>query len=137
MFAEYVDGLRELAEWRMDECSRATIRRITDRTEQNEDTGLEDPVWDVIATDSPFRLGGANSGSSGTRTEDVGGVEVQTALRTGHLPAGTLVADGDLIEVTAGENAGTVWRVTEGDWADQQTARRVPLVSTGRPEEWT
>lgn len=117
--------------------SRATIRRTTGRTTQDETTGLEVPIWDDIATNIPFRLGGANAGSSGTRTEDIGGVEVQTALRTGHIPAAVAgVREGDLVDVVTGENAGTVWRVVEGDWADQQTARRLPLVSTDRPEEW-
>lgn len=126
---------RRAAEARM--TSRATIRRNTGRTAQDETTGLEVPIWDTTYADLPFRLGGANSGSSGTRTQDIGGVEVQLAIRTAHLPAATAnVRDGDLIEVDSGENAGTIWRVVEGDWADQQTARRVPIVAADRPEEW-
>ena len=115
--------------------SRATVHRTTGRMVQDESNGLEVREWATTYT-GPFRLGGANAGSSGARTEAIGGVEVQTALRTGHFPAGTDLADGDVVEVTAGENAGTVWRVVEGDWADQQTARRVPLTAEARPEEW-
>ena len=48
MFDEYVDGLRALAEERMDESSRATIRRNTGRTAQDESTGLEVPVVDEL-----------------------------------------------------------------------------------------
>jgi hypothetical protein len=117
--------------------STAIVRRKTGRTTQDEDTGREVPVWDVVVTGSPFRLGGANQGSSGTRTVSTPGGEAQLALRTGHFPADTEpFRDGDLIDVTAGENAGTVWRVIEADRADQQTAYRVPLVSVARPGEW-
>lgn len=116
--------------------STATVRRITDRTTQNEETGEEVPEWDVVYT-GPFRLGGANRGSSGSRTEDIGGVEIEVATRVGHFPYTTdELADGDLIDVTAGENAGVVLRIIEAGWQDQATARRVPVVSTDRPTEW-
>lgn len=125
--------LRRQAESRM--TSRATVHRKGAATPQDEETGLEGSGWSAMVTDSPFRLKGSR-GASGTRTVTVGGVEVTLAVREGHFPAGTDLRDGDLIEVTAGENAGTVWRVVEGDWADQQTARRVPIVATDRPAEW-
>lgn len=126
--------LREEAETRM--ASRCTIRRSTGRTAQDESTGLEVPVWDTTYTDLPMRLGGSRSAAT-TRTETIGGVEVQTALRIAHLPATTVdVADGDLIEITAGENAGVVLRVIEAAWQDQATARRLPVESVARPEEW-
>ena len=82
-------------------------------------------------------MSGANTGSSGTRTETTSAGEMQIALRIGHLPYDTEnLADGDLIEVTAGEVAGTVWRIVEAEFADQQTARRIPVESVQRPEEW-
>lgn len=115
--------------------SRATVRRPTSKTVQDETSGLEVPAWAVVLTGSPFRLRGTRGGTS-SRTLTVGGVEVTLAVREGHFPVGTDLRDGDLIEVTAGENAGTVWRVVEGDSADQQTAYRVPIVATDRPEEW-
>jgi hypothetical protein len=122
--------LRAEAEARM--TSRASVYRDTGTTTQDEETGLELDTWTEVAVESPFRLGRGD----GTRTLTIGGVEVTVALRTGHFPAGTDLRDGDLIDVTAGENVGTVWRVVEGDWADQQTAYRVPIVAADRPEEW-
>jgi hypothetical protein len=126
--------LRREAEARM--TSRAAVMRSTGRLEQDEESGLEVPEWATIVADSPFRLRGTRGGTSASRTQTIGGVEVTLAVREGHFPAGTTLRDGDLIEVTSGENAGTVWRVVEGDDADQQTAYRVPIVATDRPEEW-
>ncbi len=124
---------RELAGLRM--TSRAAVLRKTGAMTTGAD-GLEVPEWATVHADLPFRLGGANSGSSGTRTETIGGVEVQVATRVGHFPAGTALEDSDHIEITAGENAGVVLRIVEAEGADQQTARRVPVVSVQRPEEW-
>lgn len=125
--------LRAEAEARM--TSTATVRRLSERVEQDEETGLEVPVWDDIYT-GPFRLGGS-SGAAGTRTVTIGGVEVQVATRVAHFPASTTdLTDGDLIDLTAGENAGLVLRIVEADWQDQATARRVPVVAVDRPEEW-
>lgn len=127
--------LRTVAETRM--TSTANIWRATGKMGQDETTGLEVPLWELTHAAVPFRLGGANQGTSGTRKVTVGGVELQLATRTANLPASTSnLLDGDLIDVTSGENAGTVWRIVEGDWADQQTARRLPIVATERPEEW-
>lgn len=116
--------------------STATVRRITSRTVQNETTGRKVPVWEDVYT-GPFRLGGANQGSSGQRTENVGGIEIQVATRVGHFPYTVdELKDSDLIEITAGENAGVVLRIIEAAWQDQATARRVPVVSVTRPAEW-
>ena len=130
--------LAELAQHRADAesrmTSRVTVRRVTGETAQDEDTGAVVPVWMVTYTARPFRLGGAASGS---QTRDIGGVTTTLAIRTGHLPASTdNLRDNDLIEVTAGENAGLVLRVLEATWQDQATARRVPVVETQRPTEW-
>lgn len=124
---------RDFADLRM--TSRAAVRRKTGAMTTGAD-GLQVPEWATIHTNIPFRLGGANGGSSGTRTETIGGVEVQVATRVGHFPAGTSLADSDHIEITAGENVGLVLRIVEAEGADQQTARRVPVVSVQRPEEW-
>lgn len=116
--------------------STVTVRRRGAKQAQNEETGDQEYAWTDIYT-GPFRLGGADRGGSGTRTLNVGGVELQVATRVGHFPADTTgLADGDLIDVTAGENAGVVLRIVEADWQDQSTARRVPVVSTDRPTEW-
>ena len=125
---------RAEAESRM--LSRCTIRRSTGRTAQDESTGLEVPIWDVTYTNLPIRVGGSRNAAT-TRTEDVAGVEVQTALRIAHLPAPTTdLADGDLIELTSGELVGVVLRVVEATWQEQATARRVPCEQVDRPEEW-
>ena len=102
---------------------------------QNEDTGAEYPIWTVVAADVPLRLADA-SNSSATRSTSVPGGELQVARRMAHLPVVTIPADGDYLEVTAGENAGLVLEVLEADWADQKTARRVPVDAVQRPEEW-
>lgn len=124
---------RRAAEARM--LSTCTVRRMTGRTTQNESTGEEVPVWDVIYT-GPMRLG-TSTGNNITRTETISGVEVQRALNTAHFPvSASAINDGDLIDVTAGENAGVVLRVVDAAWADQRTARRYPVESTERPGEW-
>ena len=120
---------RLAAEARM--LSRCTIRRRTGRMAQDEDTGAEYPVWETVAADVPLRLAGES-----TRAKSVPGGELQVARRMAHLPVVTIPADGDYLEITAGENAGLVLEVLEADWADQKTARRVPVEAVQRPEEW-
>lgn len=123
---------RRAAEARM--TSRCAVRRggamvVTD--------GIEAPGWADILTDLPCRLGGSERGGSGTRTTTVGQSEVQLAVRVLHVPAGTTgVSDGDLVEITSGENAGLVIEVVEAAWQDQATALRLPVVEAQRPEEW-
>jgi hypothetical protein len=125
--------MRAMAEDRM--TSRAAIMRKTGGTTTVD--GLEVPEWATVYADTPFRLGGAQRGGSGTQTVTVGGVSTQVALRVGNLPADTSdLHDNDFIEITAGENVGVVLRIVEAAWQDQATARRVPVVSTDRPEEW-
>jgi hypothetical protein len=125
--------MRAMAEDRM--TSRAAIMRKTGGTTTVD--GLEVPEWATVYADTPFRLGGAQRGGAGTRTVTVGGVSTEVALRVGSLPAANSdLADNDFIEITAGENAGLVLRIIEAAWQDQATARRVPVISEQRPEEW-
>lgn len=127
--------LRAEAEGRMK--STVTIRRKTGQLAQNETTGLKSPVWTAVYTDHPFRLGGAERGGSGSRTLVIGGVTTTIAARVGHLPHTTdNLQDGDLIDITAGENAGKVLHIIEATWQDQATARRVPVYEVERPSEW-
>lgn len=127
--------LRAHAESRM--TSRATIYRRTGRTAQDETTGRQVPIWDVIHADVPFRLGGSDQGDSASRRQEIAGVEVQTAVRVGHLPSGTAgLSDGDWIDITDGENAGRAFSIVEVEWKDQATDRRVPLLAQNRPQEW-
>jgi len=115
--------------------STATVYRSAGLGDPDPDTGIQDTTYTAVHADSPFRLGGSDRGGSGSRTQDVGGVEITLATRVGHFPVTvTGLQDGDLIDVLTGENAGTVWRIVEGDWADQQTARRVPIIAAERPE---
>lgn len=117
--------------------SNATVRRKMGLTPPDQITGEQTPIWAVVYADIPFRLGGERSGASGTRTITVGGLEMQVAVRFGSFPHDTDdLQDDDYIEITAGENAGLVLRIVEAEWQDQATARRVPVVSTGRPSEW-
>lgn len=127
--------LRAEAEARM--LSVVTVRRKTGKSAQDETSGKEAPVWDDVHTNIPFRLGGSNSGSAGSRTLHIGDGDIEVAVRVGHFRAATTdLADGDLVDITAGENAGLVLRIVEADWQDQATARRVPVVTTQRPVEW-
>lgn len=116
--------------------SDGIVRRKTGRKVQDESTGLEVPEWADIHS-GPFRLAGAERGSSGSRATRLPGGEIEIATRRADWPHDVdMLRDGDLIEVTAGENAGTVWKILEADFADQQTARRLPVESVQRPEEW-
>jgi hypothetical protein len=110
--------------------SRGTVRRKTGATTTV--GGFEVPTWETVHTDLPLRLSGTDS-----RTIRTPGFDAQAATRVAHLPYGTSdLQDGDLLEVTSGENEGLVLRLLEADWADQQTARRVFATVTQRPAEW-
>lgn len=98
--------------------------------------GLETPSWVAELTSLPGRLA-ANRGASQSRTVTIGQTEVQLAVREWHCPAGTALHDGDVIEVTSGEHAGTYLRVIESNGSDQATALRVPVIETQKPEGLT
>jgi hypothetical protein len=115
--------------------STATVRRKTGATTTDVD-GFEVPRWQVAYVSRPCRIAVMARSQSPSKTIDVGGAKVQVATRVAHFPHDTDLRDGDLIEVTAGELAGSVWLVIEGDAADQQTARRVPVEAVARPTEW-
>ncbi|WP_181312468.1 DUF6093 family protein [Nocardioides campestrisoli] len=118
--------------------SDVIVYRKGDAGQQNEDTGAQSPEWEPVhAGVLPFRLGGTR-GAGQTRTVSTPAGDVQVALRTGSFPnEGPDLQDGDLIAIVAGERAGTFWSIVEADAADQQTARRVPVVAAQRPEEWS
>jgi hypothetical protein len=128
-----LEQFRADAESRM--LSRATVRRKTGATTTDAD-GFEVPAWSSPYTGIPCRIAGMARSQSPSRSLNVGGAEVQVAVRVAHLPHSTVLRDGDLIEITAGELAGSVWHVLEADAADQQTARRVPVIAAEHPEEW-
>lgn len=112
--------------------STATVHRAGGKTTGAD--GFEIDGYAAVQTGAPFRLGGSDRGGNQTRRVVIGDVETQVAVRTGHLPhdfAG--LRDGDLIEITRGENVGVVLRVVEATGADQQTALRVPVYEVPRP----
>jgi hypothetical protein len=124
--------LRAYAEARMK--SRCAIRRKTGSFEVVD--GFKVPTWSIIHADLPIRIAGSQ-GTASSRTRDLAGAEIQSAIREAHVPATTTdLADGDFIEITIGENAGLVLRVVEATWQDQATARRLPVTAEVRPKEW-
>ncbi len=99
--------------------------------------GYDVPEWGAVHVDLPFRSSGGSSGDGGSRGVTIGGVTFEEATGIGSVPATTVdLRDDDLIEVTAGEWAGDVWRIVAAIRYDQKTARRLPIVETARPEEW-
>lgn len=124
---------RRAAESRM--TSTAVVRRPGGTT--TDENGFEVDGWTDVYS-GPFRLGGSTSGPAPVRRVSVGEVELQLAARIAHFPASTTgLKDGDLIEVTGGENAGAVLRIVEASWQDQATALRVPVVEAQRPGGWS
>lgn len=116
---------------------RCTVRRRSGSRLQNEETGKKSPEWLVVHTALPMRIDFTSSSDGGSRTERLDGVEVEVATAMGHFPALTAdLQDGDLVEVTAGEGAGEVWRIVKVVRGDQKTALRLPIRSTTRPAEW-
>lgn len=117
--------------------SRVAILRKTGET-TTDDRGLEVPEWATVHVDLPCRVSGAAANSSPYRTLNIGGATVEVAARILHVPAGTAdLLDGDFAEITVGDTAGLVFQIIEADAQDQATARRVPVVATKRPEEWS
>lgn len=129
-----VTRLQQYAEARMS--SRCTVRRKTG--EFNVVDRIKVPVWEAVHVDLPVRIAGSHGGVASSRRANVGGAETQLAVREAHFPAATSnLADGDLLDLTAGPLAGHVFLIVEATWKDQATARRVPITATGRPEEWS
>lgn len=116
--------------------SRALVRRPGGPPLTDSD-GFEVDGWTTVY-DGPFRLSGSNRGGTGSRTARVGDIDVELAVRVAHFPAATAgLRDGDVIQVTGGENVGGFLRVVEASWQDQATALRVPVVQAQEPEGWS
>lgn len=116
--------------------STADVRRRTGRMVQDETSGREVPEWEIVLPEVPCRIG-SDKGSAPSRTVSTPGGDVQLGTRTAHFPAATEgLRDGDMVDIIAGRLAGTVWQIVEADDADQQTARRVPVIAVQRPQEW-
>ena len=121
---------------------RAALARMTSTAAVRRKTGsamvgdLLQPTWTTVAT-VPCRLSNPPRGASTTTSRTVGDLEIETATRTLSVPVGTPLQADDFVQVTVGELAGHVFRVIEATAADQQTALRVPVISTQAPQEWT
>lgn len=118
--------------------SRATVRRKSGATTTDAD-GLRVTGWTVVHTALPFRIDGTGAvGDGRSRGANLGGVvSFAQVTALGHMPADTTdLEDGDLVEITSGEWAASVWRVVAAVVADQKTARRVPIEAVPRPSEW-
>jgi hypothetical protein len=117
--------------------SDVTIKRKSGNVAQNEATGVEAQSWTHIL-DSAARFSAFGGGGVGREKPlNPGGVVWEQADRTLSLPAAvTGLVDGDMVEVVAGEIAGTYWRILETARHDQMTAFRVPVVQVDRPEGW-
>lgn len=115
--------------------STCTIRRRTGERD-TDPSGIDVEVWATVYT-GPVRIAGAARGASPVTGRDNRAVEVNHAHRDASLPLGTAVADGDLIEITAGDTTGLVFRIVEAAGKDQATALRVPVEAVERPPEWS
>ena len=116
--------------------SRCSVMRLTGDTTTGAN-GLEVPEWATVYTDLPVRLSGTSNGASATVPTSIGGTVVQDARREAEFAHDTTdLQDRDLVVMTSGDSDGVVLRILEADWADQQTARRVPVEATRRPAEW-
>lgn len=123
---------RRAAESRM--TSTALVKRPGGTT--TDANGFEVDGWTQVYS-GPFRLSGSTRGGAGSRTARVGDVDVELAVRVAHFPAATTgLRDGDVIEVTGGENTGGFLRIVEASFQDQATARRVPVVEATKPSGW-
>lgn len=131
--------LRAHAESRMgagNGASTVHVWRKTGRNVPDETSGYDVPEWVVELADTPCRIA-SDRGAAPSRTVSTPGGDLTLGVRTAHFPVATEgIKDGDYIEVTAGRLVGSVWQVVEADAADQQTARRVPVVAVDRPGEW-
>jgi hypothetical protein len=117
--------------------SDVALKRKSGNVAQNETSGFEAQTWTLIGA-TPARLSAMGSKrGAGAKGLTPGGVLWEQADRTLHLPASwTDLVTGDVVEITAGESAGTFWRVLEATWHDQATARRVPVLQIDRPKDW-
>lgn len=127
--------LRRTAESRM--ASRALVGRKTG-TRATAPSGAIVDAYALVRPDLlPARLRGSRGGDSPSRTASAGDADVQVGTPELHLPRWVDdVQDGDVVHIVSGERPDSWWLVVEGDLADQQTATRLPVVATTKPEGW-
>lgn len=122
--------LRAEAEGRMESVGMA-YRRTGYTLDANR---LQVPAWEVVYA-GKCRIAGGRGPTSST-PDNTADLDVARSSMVGHFPHATELRDGDLIDVTAGESEGLVFRVVEADQGDQRTACRVRIIQTERPAEW-
>lgn len=109
--------------------SDAVVKRFTGGEVVDPFSGLYGPAF-VVVHSGPMRLAAGNGPAASSRSVSVPGGEVSLAALRADFPVSTpRFADGDVIEVVGGDNAGTSWLVVEADASDQVTAYRVPVVA--------
>ena len=134
MFADYLDGLRELATSRMEESSRCDIFRRTGAMTTNAE-GFEVPAYDAVYLGIPCRIDAGGSSDGGSRGVNIDGITYEEATGTGHFPyPSDLLAADDLVLITTGEWPDVCYRIVAAVTYDQKTARRLPIVSEPIPE---
>lgn len=115
--------------------SRVTVKRQSGTTTSPD--GYEVPAWAVVYADLPFRSAGGGVADGGSRGVSVGGVTFEDATGVGNFPHPSEdLADGDVLEVTAGEWVGDFYRIIAAIRYDQHTARRLPIQETAKPDGW-
>lgn len=116
--------------------SDCVVRRVDPANPVTDANGFEVDGWADVYS-GPFRLGGSTDAAQ-SRSVNVGDVQVSLAVRVANFPVATTgLRDGDVIEVTGGENTGGFLRIVEASFQDQATARRLPVIETQRPAGWT
>lgn len=109
--------------------SDGRVKRLTGHTVKDPFTQLDVPEYAIIHA-GPLRLASNSNGVGPSRVATVPGGEVALAARRADWPvAAPTFRDGDVIEINAGESAGTEWLIVEADRSDQQTAYRVPVIA--------
>lgn len=121
--------------------SACVVRRKGSAGARDPITGHRPVQWDQVypidADAGPFRIGALRGMAASYVADGATAGEYTAAVRTGHWPHDTTgLADGDVVEVLAGEQAGTFWRITESAGADQMTALRLSIRQLPCPEDW-
>lgn len=130
--ADELADLRAIAESSL--WSRADVRR---KGPLQTVDGLKVPTWTEVLVDVAFKLADATGGRGQSRTVTIGNTQVEVAVRVGKFTADTEgIRDGDVVEITAGDNAGRFVQVVDSLGKDQQAALRLPVIQISKPDGW-
>jgi hypothetical protein len=114
--------------------SDARVWRKSGLTARDQVSLREHQGFDQVGTDLvPVRVAGTAANSAPYRTLQPG-VSQEQAARVIHFSAAfSDLCDGDVVELVAGQGAGTFWSLVDITWQDQATARRIPAVQIDPP----